>query len=509
MKTDKWHAKAATVELAVTNLIDGKAESLLASPERADHNKYSPRDGTHLYSFNNTSEKEVEKAVASAKLAFEDGRWRKKTLSQRAAVFNRLVGLIEEHKECFSMYECLDVGKPITRALNDDINRAKNRLWGAANLAPQLLAPSATDGGCFAYRRYKPVGVVVGIVGWNYPLSMALGKIAPALIMGNSLVLKPSEFSGLSTSLLGLLALEAGVPAGVLNIVHGDGQTVGANLAAHTDVDLLAFVGSSSAGKRIMTAAGQSNMKRLLLECGGKSPFIVFDDGLDEWEFLAQDIVDTAFGNQGAVCVAGSRLLIQESLQKTLLPLVVEKAKEINVGDPLDPNTTFGALINEEHLNKVLGYIDSGQQQGAKLLCGGKRVYPVGGNELSACLRNGYYLEPTILADVDPQSRLAQEEIFGPVLSVLTFRDEDEAIQLANNTRFGLSAYAATSNLARAQRLGEKINAGSLLILGSCDLSGGQVTLGADKHGESGFGFSGGLDGLAAFSQSTVVYVMS
>ena len=400
--------------------------------------------------------------------------------------------------------ECLDVGKPITKALNDDIPRVLGALRGSANKAGQVLAPCGANGGAFAYQRRKPVGVVGGIAGWNYPLTLAASKVGPALMMGNSLVLKPSEFTSLSTQLLAQLALEAGVPPGVFNVVHGAGSTVGAALSAHPDVDLLSFVGSSATGKQIMRAAGQSNMKRLILECGGKSPYLVFDDCPDDLDRLATDIVAKAFPNQGALCVAGSRLIIQSGIKDTLMPLIVEKSRAIQAGDPLNTETTFGALINEAHLNKVLGYIDSGKAQGGQLLCGGQQTFPAGAQDL----QKGFYIEPTIFDRVDANAKIAQEEIFGQVLYVISFDTEEEAIAIANNSTFGLSAYAATTNLARAQRLGQRLNTGTLVLKGSNQVSGG-VDIASDKHKQSGMGFSGGIEGLAAYTTTTTVHVLT
>jgi acyl-CoA reductase-like NAD-dependent aldehyde dehydrogenase len=501
-----WIKRAEGSNFEIRNFINGQFEPVaeIGAPHTVIH-KYSPRDGNLLYSFSEGAKADIDKAVSDAREAFNDGRWRKLPLPKRAAVLNTLADLVEKHKEQFALYECLDVGKTITNALKDDIARTIGRLRRTASLAGQLMAPSGADLGCFAYQRRKPVGVVGGIAGWNYPLTLAVSQLAPALIMGNCLVLKPSEFTSLSAAHLAALAIEAGVPPGVFNVVHGAGHTVGSALAEHLDVDLLSFVGSSATGKKIMVSAGQSNMKRLLLECGGKSPYMVFDDCPDDLNFIAQDIVNNAFPNQGALCAAGTRLLLQDTIREKLLPLIVEKAAAIRPADPLNPNSTFGALVNETHINKVLNYIAAGISEGAELILGGQRVFPVGDESL----KGGFYIEPTIFDNVAPTAKIAQEEIFGPVLSVLTFKDESEAIRIANNSSFGLAAYAATTNLARAQRLGEQINAGVLITMGDTNLSGGGVNIGSDKHRQSGFGFSGGLEGLASYSISTTVHVLT
>ncbi|WP_417466190.1 aldehyde dehydrogenase family protein [Kordiimonas sp.] len=499
----QWQRRAEAADLSIRNFISGEARAVSASSDTLIE-KHSPRDGSLLYRFPEGSSADVDAAVASARSAFEDGRWSKLPLYQRAAVLNKLADLLEEHKERFALYESLDVGKPIMSALGSDIPLSASYLRSAATNAGLVMGPSGADQGHFAYMRRKPVGVVAGIAGWNFPLALATSKLAPALIMGNCLVLKPSEFTSLSAQHLAALAIEAGMPAGVLNVVHGAGHTVGDALANHQDVDLLSFVGSSATGKRIMQSAGASNMKRLILECGGKSPYLVFDDCPEDLEAVAADIVSKAFPNQGALCVAGTRLLVQESMRDKLLPLVIEKAKAIRAADPLDADTRFGALVNEAHMNKVLGYIESGLEEGAELLLGGKRVTP--GED---ALAGGFYIEPTIFDGVKADARIAREEIFGPVLAVMTFKDEAEAIQLANASSFGLAAYAATTDLGRAQRLGEAINAGNLLVTGNPRPIGGWVNLPADKHRESGFGYSGGLEGLAAYTTSTTVRLLT
>ncbi|MDC0003468.1 aldehyde dehydrogenase family protein [Porticoccaceae bacterium] len=502
ISTTDWHGMAADADLTIENLIDGQAKPITGD---ITITKYSPRDGHLLYRFNNGSEADVNAAVASARNAYNDGRWQDLALGQRQSVLNKLADLIEMHKDRFALYECLDVGKPISNALTLDIGSATSVLRGSANKASQLLAPCGADGGAFAYQRRKPIGVVGGITGWNYPLTLAANKLGPALIMGNSVVLKPSEFTSLSTRLLAELALEAGVPPGVFNVVHGAGSTVGATLAAHPDVDLLSFVGSSATGKQIMIAAGQSNMKRLVLECGGKSPYLVFDDCPDDLDALADDIVAKAFPNQGALCVAGTRLLLQTGIKEKLMPLILEKSTAIKASDPLDPSTTFGALINEDHMNKVLAYIDSGKTQGAQLLCGGHRVYPKGQQDL----QHGFYIEPTIFDNVSPDARIAQEEIFGPVLCVMSFNTEEEAIAMANNTTFGLAGYAATKNLARAQRLGQRLSTGTLVLRGSNKQPAGGVSIASEKQRQSGVGYSGGVEGLAAYTVTTTVHVLT
>ena len=504
MASKNWLACADSAELVINNIIDGEVIPALP-PEvsgQAIIEKYSPRDGRLLYRFGEGTAADVDKAVAAARAAYNDGRWSKLPVSRRAAILNRLADLVEEHHDELVLNECLDVGKAIGVALKGEISRTTGRLRSAAKLAPTLQCAAGADLDSMSYRRRKPVGVVGACVGWNYPLAMCAAKVAPALIMGNTLVLKPSEFTSLSTYRLAELALEAGMPPGVFNVVHGAGVTVGDALARHPDVDLISFVGSTATGRRVMAAAGESNMKRVIMECGGKSPYIVFDDCPDDLDALATDIVAMSFPNQGALCVASSRLLVQSGIREKLLPLVLQKAAELIPGDILDLNTNFGAMMNEGHMEKVLSYIECAKRQGAELLLGGERVYPQGDDSL----KNGFYIPPTIFDKVAPDHAIAQEEIFGPVLAVIDFDTEEQAIAIANGTPYGLSAYAATTSLSRAQRLAENINSGTLNICSEFSSRGGSgPALGSDKHNQSGMGLSGGAAGLEAYAIDTLV----
>ncbi len=497
MTTINWHQCAKNIDLSIYDLIDGKQ----VKPNSDETiRKYAPRDGSLLYQLPVGAPAEVERAVACAKQAHKDKRWQGLPLHQRQAMLRKLADLIDTHQNTFALYECLDAGKPISRAARE-VTIASNMLRETAESADKLFSAYIADEAYCAYHLRKPVGVVGAIIPWNYPLVIAALKIGPALIMGNSLVLKPSEYTSLSAAYLATLALEAGIPPGVLNIVHGIGQTVGAALAHHRDIDLLSFTGSSATGKQIQIAAGQSNMKRLLLECGGKSPYLVFDDCPKDLDMLAADIVGTMFQNQSQNCMANSRLLVQDSIKEALVPKVLEQTAKFIPQDPLDPNTNFGAMIHETHMNNVLSYIDSGTKEGATLIAGGKRVHVDTGNTDSG----GFYIEPTLFDNVNPQQKIAQEEIFGPVLSILTFKTEQEAIELANNTIYGLAAYVATENMGRARRLSQDINAGSVMFISTSTPAACSQQLGKEGHRESGFGAEGGLLGLASYSLNTCV----
>ena len=497
MTTINWHQRTQKVDLRIRHCIEGKDVAL---SQGETINKYAPRDGSLLYTLTAGTPADIQRAVACAKQAYQDKRWRGLPLHQRQDVLRKLADLIDKHQDTFALYECLDAGKPITQALGE-VGQASAIIREAAADAEKLFSSYQADSAYCVYQLRKPVGVVAAITAWNFPLVIAAVKIGPALIMGNSLVLKPSEHASLSTGFLAALAIEAGVPPGVFNVVHGAGHTVGSALAQHDDVDLLSFTGSSATGKYMQIAAGESNMKRLLLECGGKSPYIVFDDCPRDLDMLAAEIVGSAFHNQGQNCMAGSRLLVHASIKEKLLSKVIELASQSVPQDPLNPDTTFGALIHEAHMNKVLAYIESGEQEGAKLVCGGQRVQVDTGSNTE-----GFYIEPTIFDQVSPHQKIAQEEIFGPVLSVLTFNTEQEAIDIANNTCYGLAAYIATENMGRAQRLTQELQTGFVQVLGTSTPVNCYRDIGKEGHKQSGFGSEGGLQGLLSYSLSTAVH---
>jgi len=491
-----WHERAAQTDFTVRNFIDGQYHDCVG---RETIEKYAPNTGKLLYSFAAGDGSEVEQAVACAKKTYQAGVWSNLSIDERKAVISTLADLVEEHAETFALYESLDVGKPIMNALHDDLARTVGGLRSCVESIDKLVGSCGTDAGSLVFQSRSPIGVVAGIAGWNFPLTLAAGKIGPALITGNSIVLKPSEFTSLSAGLLAELATEAGVPPGVVNVVHG-GPAVGDAIARHRDIEMLSFVGSSATGKLLMKAAGESNMKRLNLECGGKSPYIVYDDCEGYLDAVAADVVSTAFPNQGALCVAGTRLLVQDSIRETLMPKILEQAAKIEPKDPLDPSCNFGAMMNEAHMNKVLGYIEKGKADGAKLVLGGKQILQETG---------GFFVEPTIFDGVKPGDRIAQEEIFGPVLSVLSFKDEAEAVEIANGTCFGLAAYVATQNLGRAQRMGQSLKAGIIQVMGTANPSGGGVSVSIEGQKQSGFGYIGGVAGLAVYTNASTVFFFS
>lgn len=485
-----WARIQQDYPIDVRPFIDGTLED-----SRSDQivEKISPADGKPLFKFAAGSRADVDAAVASARRVFEAGTWAHVPLMHRKAILSRLAELIERDAQTLAMLETIDVGKPIRDAVTADIPLAIMVLRGAIEAAESLTgATYPSDGASLVMSLRLPRGVVSAIIGWNFPLVLAMQKIAPALITGNSIVLKPSELTSLSALHLARLAIEAGIPEGVFNVIPGLGATVGDAIAHHMDIDMLSFTGSTATGKKLLQASGASNMKRLLLECGGKSPNIVFADAPDLQQ-VAQGVFMRMFWNQGQVCTAGTRLIVHNSVREELVGMLEGATGMLQAGHPLSPETTLGPLISAPQRDKVMGYITEGQSAGASLRCGGGALLAESG---------GYYVQPTIFTDVDPDHRIAREEIFGPVLSVMGFDTEDEAIALANRTTYGLSAIAWTQSAKTAHRIMRDLNAGGVSI-NATGTPGMSVAFGSvplEPHRQSGFGVEGGMEGLASYT---------
>jgi acyl-CoA reductase-like NAD-dependent aldehyde dehydrogenase len=478
------------IALEVRPFIEGRWVDSTSSEQWT---KYSPRDGQPLMQFAVGSAEDVDRAVRSGRGAFEDGRWSDLPVARRSEVLLKWADSIGREAKSLAALDTLEVGKPIRDAEQIDLTLGSGVLrFNAVNAdkASGTVVPAEPRSLCQTTR--APRGVVGAIVGWNFPLVLAIMKAGPALAAGNSLVLKPSELSSLSALRLAELALEAGVPEGVFNVVPGIGRTVGDELARHPDLDMLSFTGSTATGRQLMVSAGQSTMKPLLLECGGKSPNIVFDDCPD-LDAVADAVTARMYWNQGQVCTAGSRLLVQDSIKKQLLERIHARARALIPGDPFDPDTTCGPLISAPQMNKVLGYIQSGLEQGGKLLIGGKPTRQETG---------GYFIETTIFDDVRPDMRIGQEEIFGPVLAVMTFRDAEEACKLANSTSYGLSATVWTRSISRIHLMMRKLRAGEIDIKATARPSAGPpfASMPLEPHKQSGIGVEGGIEGLQSYT---------
>ena len=451
MTVTNWKERAAQFKPNGQAFINGQRVDAVSG---ATFECISPCNGQKLTDVARCDKADVDRAVVAARTAFEDGRWANLSPRQRKESLIRFADLIVECKNELALTETLDMGKPISNALNVDVAGAQNtiRWFGEAiDKVYDEVAPTPRDSLALITR--EPVGVVAAIVPWNYPLLMTAWKIAPALAAGNSVILKPSEKSPLTGLRLAELALEAGIPAGVFNVVTGFGHEAGAALAEHMDVDCVAFTGSTAVGKRIMSAAANSNLKRAWMELGGKSPNIVFADCPD-LDAAAAAAAGNVFYNQGESCNAPTRLYVQASIKDEFMQKVAAHVNNFRPGDPLDPATTMGAIVDDIQLNNVLKYIDSGKAEGAELIAGGNR-----------CLQEtgGYFIEPTIFVTTGEHT-IAREEIFGPVLSAMSFETEEEAIRLANDSVYGLQAGVWTGDISRAHRVARALKAGTVHV---------------------------------------------
>ena len=448
-----WEQRAAALQIQGQAFVAGQYQGA-ASGETFEC--VSPIDGRVLAQVASCDQADADQAVANARAVFDSGVWSRQAPAKRKRVMQRFANLLDQHCEELALLETLDMGKPIGDSTTVDIPGAANSIRWSAEAIDKVydeVAPTAHDELGLITR--EPIGVVAAIVPWNFPLLMASWKLGPALATGNSVILKPSEKSPLTAIRIAALALEAGIPAGVLNVLPGYGHTVGKALALHMDVDTIVFTGSTRVAKQLMIYAGESNMKRVWLEAGGKSPNVVFADAPD-LDAAAEAAASAIAFNQGEVCTAGSRLLVEASIKDAFVEKVAAALKaNWAPGHPLDPNTAVGALVDTTQIETVLRYIEAGREDGAKLVMGGNRVMEETG---------GLFVEPTIFADVKNSMRIAREEIFGPVLSVISFTDFDEAMSIANDTIYGLAAAVWTADLSKAHRAALALRAGSVWV---------------------------------------------
>ena len=488
----EWHKRATSLKPRTDLFIDGR---FVKSRSGATFPTINPATGLVIAEMAKGGADDIDAAVASARKAFRSGVWSKMAPRDRMTVLYKFADLIGQRLEEFALLDCLDMGKPISDMMNADGPFSQLTFQFFAECIDKMEgAVTNTASDAFHFITREPLGVVGCVVPWNYPLMMAAWKVAPALAAGNSVVLKPAEQSPMSALLLAELFMEAGGPAGVFNVVNGLGEEAGKALALHNDVDKIAFTGSVEVGKLMLVYAGQSNMKKVTTECGGKTPQIIMGD-VPDLEVAAQYAVNGIYANQGEVCSAGSRILVDASLYDDFVQKFMDRAPSFAPGDPLDPATTMGPLVTGEQQKRVLDYIDIGKKEGAKLVFGGSRP----GN-----FDKGYYVEPTLFAGVTPKMRIAQEEIFGPVAAVIPFKNAEQAIEIANDSIYGLAASIWTRDVSVAHKMARDVQAGMVWV--NC-FDHGDMTQPWGGYKQSGNGRDKCFEALLAHTQTKSVWM--
>jgi acyl-CoA reductase-like NAD-dependent aldehyde dehydrogenase len=445
-----WHERAAALKLDGRAVINGKRVDAAQT-----FNVVSPINGATITQALRGGKAEIDAAVAAARAAFNDGRWHKKAPAARKRVLQKFADLILANKDELALLETLDMGKPIKYSLAVDVpSTARTIQWYAEAIDKVYDEIAPTGPNALALIQREPMGVIGVIVPWNYPMIMAAWKLGPALATGNSIVLKPSEKSPLTALRLAEIALQAGIPEGVFNVVPGYGHEAGEALALHMDVDAVGFTGSTRVGRKMLEYAGQSNLKRVYNELGGKSANVIFAD-FDDLDRAAATSAGSIWFNQGESCNAPSRLFVQDTIADAFVEKVAKHAPKYQPSDPLDANTEMGALVDDGQLKTVMGYIEAGKSEGARCVTGGTQARVDTG---------GYYVNPTIFDGVQNTMKIAREEIFGPVLSVIRFKTEEEAVAMANDSTYGLQAAVWSSNINRAHRVARALRAGTVHV---------------------------------------------
>jgi len=465
----EYAAIAAELRFPTQAFIDGSFRDAVSGRTFASSN---PATGERLADIAACDAEDVNLAVASARLAFEDGRWSKRSPGERKAVMQRFAQLLEDHAHELAVMESLDSGKPVRECQNIDVPETIHTLRWHAELIDKIYDSTAPVGsGAVTMVVREPIGVVGLVLPWNFPLLMLAWKIGPSLAAGCSIVVKPARETTLTALRVAELAHQAGIPAGVFNVVPGGGREAGEPIGRHPDVAMVSFTGSTETGRLFLKYAAESNLKRVVLECGGKNPAVVMND-VEDLDQVAQHVVNGAFWNMGENCSASSRLIVHADIKDALLERIGVHMRDWKMGDPLDPDNRLGALVSKAHFEKVRSYIEQARSERLDFVYGGQT-------------QGDIFVEPTVVDDVEPQSRLFREEIFGPVLSVTPFTDIDGAIDLANDTVYGLAASAYTGSLRNALRLAREIRAGIVTV--NC-FGEGDASTPFGGYKESGFG---------------------
>ncbi len=475
---------------------DGKIQNFIGGELRAPvsgqyFENENPATGEIYSQIPDSDERDLDIAVAAAQAAFPV--WCEMGAEKRAAIMNKLADLVESHMDEFVLAECVDNGKPQSLCRMMDIPRSVNNLRFFADAGKLFGGQVFESDKAVSYTLRQPFGVVATISPWNLPLLLFTWKLAPALASGNCVIAKPSEVTPMTAYMLSALANEAGFPKGVLSVIHGKGPKIGAAITKHPGIPAISFTGGTATGKAIYQTAS-AQLKKVSLELGGKNPTIVFDDA--NRDMSLQGAKMAAFTNQGQICLCGSRILVQQSIYAQFRDEFVAQAQSLMIGDPFSPDVILGAMVSKQHMEKVLGHIDLAVQEGGKILCGGNRRVVKGRCE------NGYFIEPTVIEGLAPNCRTNQEEIFGPVVTLIPFKDEDEAIEIANGTQYGLAASLWTENPERAKRVAARLDSGIVWV--NCwNLRDLRTPFGGMKN--SGVGREGGLRALEFFTEEKTV----